>query len=763
MSDIYSYSPLWGVWNVKSLIGGGRHGKVYRVEGGEHGNTSVSAVRQLSVRDGLAPDLARADGFARESDGQARLRDVVNGILGDISFISKLPDNGRFLSVRQHKCFESDVGNGYEMFLRMNILPSVGALLRIERIGEAEIVGLGIDICDALEILELHGRAHGNIKNSNVFRDAEGRYKLGDYGLGRVTPDEVCNLPFASPEAVKFKDVSLKSDMYSLGLMLYRLLNGNKAPFVAAGDITLESAKAAQELRLSGAPLPMPSGFGGKLAEIALKACAFGPADRFTGVGEFKDALMSCKNTLFPGVRLGLEHMPGAPSLEMAEAESERAGVAESHMRDRESVALNAIEEVEKAKEEFERFWEKTSGFGTAGAGDKSVTTNHGGRTVGETGVGMAAEAVDAATESAKAAPSVEAPLDMTDGVSETSGTAPLEELQFEAAPWRSKEVAGRQTGMELVDGYRGSKTDFEKHSLGVVGTGGRGAYGKRGVKRSRVLVAGFLGLAIISASIAWNSGMFDYSGMDGQEIADVNIVEEKPPLSSGSAVGYSSMSAVRTAARADDASDASEGAAAATDVNGPVNIVLDKTLLNIRVGETDTLDARALMPDGSYATGVTWKSGDSSIVRINDGVVSGVSVGSAAVTATFGHLEAVCVVNVRRAKAVEAPSKIKDASAVQAAPVQAEPQAPPSPKRVVEGLDVDVKAVDLFVGQSKQLAVSVVFSGRGEEPDVVWTSNDPEVASVGTTGVLTARAQGIATITAACGGKSVSCTVYVN
>jgi len=103
----------------------------------------------------------------------------------------------------------------------------------------AEAVDLTLDLLDGLEAAHEAGILHRDIKPSNCFIDADGRALLGDFGLSRTLEQDAdltvvgrfMGSPFyASPEQVRGRDVDARSDIYSLGATLYRVLTG-KPPF----------------------------------------------------------------------------------------------------------------------------------------------------------------------------------------------------------------------------------------------------------------------------------------------------------------------------------------------------------------------------------------------------------------------------------------------------------------------------------------------------------------------------------------------------
>jgi Tol biopolymer transport system component len=100
-----------------------------------------------------------------------------------------------------------------------------------------EIVQLGLDLCAALEAVHGAGLLHGDVKASNIIRDANGRVVLGDFGAGHefdpthavenaATPMAGTPL-YLAPEILEGGRPSVRSDIYSLGVAFYHLATGS--------------------------------------------------------------------------------------------------------------------------------------------------------------------------------------------------------------------------------------------------------------------------------------------------------------------------------------------------------------------------------------------------------------------------------------------------------------------------------------------------------------------------------------------------------
>jgi hypothetical protein len=98
-----------------------------------------------------------------------------------------------------------------------------------------EVRSIGVDLCHALAAIHRHGLVHGDIKAENVMQDVSGRIVLMDFGASReqdsaVTPVVSGTLNYLAPEVLRGAAPSPASDIYALGVLLFRLL-GNAYPY----------------------------------------------------------------------------------------------------------------------------------------------------------------------------------------------------------------------------------------------------------------------------------------------------------------------------------------------------------------------------------------------------------------------------------------------------------------------------------------------------------------------------------------------------
>lgn len=150
-----------------------------------------------------------------------------------------------------------------------------------------ETLALVADVADALHHAHERGFVHRDIKPSNILLDEHGRPYLADFGIA-VTSQEtqassLGTLPYMAPEQLNECKADARSDIYSLGVVLYQLLTG-RLPFDSADPAELRQ-KILTESVVNGDGAP------GELLALAKKCLAKNHADRFTSANELSTSL----------------------------------------------------------------------------------------------------------------------------------------------------------------------------------------------------------------------------------------------------------------------------------------------------------------------------------------------------------------------------------------------------------------------------------------------------------------------------------------
>lgn len=170
-----------------------------------------------------------------------------------------------------------------------------------------EILKIGRDVCTALMYCEGKGIIHRDIKPANLFVDGFGNYKVGDFGASKrldtihvaQTMTSIGTISYMAPEIFRGHSYNNTVDIYTVGLILYQLLNNGRMPFLPEeGAYATKDIDGANYQRLHGTPLPSLAGktVGGaridsRLDAAVRKACALNPEDRYKSAREFYEAL----------------------------------------------------------------------------------------------------------------------------------------------------------------------------------------------------------------------------------------------------------------------------------------------------------------------------------------------------------------------------------------------------------------------------------------------------------------------------------------
>jgi basic membrane protein A len=173
---------------------------------------------------------------------------------------------------------------------------TLAKLLQGQPLPLPEIRRLILQLGEALDYAHSHGLVHRDVKPSNVLLDERGNCLLTDFGIARLVEatskftatGAVLGTPsYMSPEQAKGDRVDHRSDIYSLGVILYELATG-RVPFRAETPL-------AVLMKHIHDPLPPPRSLNPDLSEalerIILKAMAKDPDDRFGSAGDMVRAV----------------------------------------------------------------------------------------------------------------------------------------------------------------------------------------------------------------------------------------------------------------------------------------------------------------------------------------------------------------------------------------------------------------------------------------------------------------------------------------
>jgi eukaryotic-like serine/threonine-protein kinase len=182
----------------------------------------------------------------------------------------------------------------------------------------AQTVDAILEIISGLEAAHTKGILHRDIKPSNCFESTEGALKIGDFGLSISTaaraesmvtqPGTMLGTPaYCPPEQLRGDELTFRTDMYAMGVMLYQLLTG-QLPF--AGNSTAQLIANVLEKPVL-APRKLRSVIPVGLSEAVLRCLKKQPTERFASYADLRQALLPYSSKASTPAPLGLRFLAG--------------------------------------------------------------------------------------------------------------------------------------------------------------------------------------------------------------------------------------------------------------------------------------------------------------------------------------------------------------------------------------------------------------------------------------------------------------------
>lgn len=297
---IFKYEPLWGEWHIGELIGKGSYGEVYKIYRDVGGNREYAAAKYISIpKSEQDKELAYSKGLATDEESLRSFFETrANTFSKEIDLMMKLRGSANVVRYEAHLKQEKADDVGWDIIIRMELLTSLEKYLRTNSFSKKDVIRLGIDICGAIESCQNEKIIHRDVKTENIFIDSDGKYKLGDFGVSREAQGTTMGTltgteDYMAPEIMQHKEYNNNVDIYSIGIVMYRLLNNNRIPFLPAeGPINDNDISVALSKRIAGTEeIPNPKFADGELARIIKKACENDRHKRYSSPKQMADEL----------------------------------------------------------------------------------------------------------------------------------------------------------------------------------------------------------------------------------------------------------------------------------------------------------------------------------------------------------------------------------------------------------------------------------------------------------------------------------------
>ena len=321
----YDYSDLnyinqelagvWQGWTAVKLLGRGSFGAVYEIHRNVRGTLEKAAMKVLRVPESNAEVASlQAQGVSGRNT-EEYYEALVDGIQNEIRIMQRFVGNSHIVSYEDYAIRKRPDQIGWDLYLRMELLTGLTYYMKSFTLSEQMIVKLGMDIAQGLRDCHNSGIIHRDVKPENIFVNESGDFKLGDFGVSRSAPGSQDMLSFKgtfgymAPEVFKMLSTDGRSDLYSLGMVLYQCLNDNRLPFVSE-KVTPYEIETARQRRFAGEPIPEPAHGSPRLKSIVLRALEEKPENRFQNAEEMYSALMEVYRTESASERRTLDGAP---------------------------------------------------------------------------------------------------------------------------------------------------------------------------------------------------------------------------------------------------------------------------------------------------------------------------------------------------------------------------------------------------------------------------------------------------------------------
>ena len=297
---------VWPEWRLGREIGEGSFGSVYEIERATGDGIVKSAVKFISIPKSEKEILeAKADGMDEKSATEY-FKSIMEELVREFTTMEMLSGNRNVVMHEDHAVVQRESEIGWDILIKMELLTPFKEYMLEHELDEKAVIRLGIDMCKALVACEKYKVVHRDIKPENVFVSKDGDFKLGDFGVARTVEKTSSGMSikgtisYMAPEVYRGMAYNATVDIYSLGIMLYRLVNNNRAPFLppAPTPIKYKDKEVAEMRRISGEVLPDAACASPEVMRIIRKAAAYEPSERYAIAGEMLYDLAELYNAL---------------------------------------------------------------------------------------------------------------------------------------------------------------------------------------------------------------------------------------------------------------------------------------------------------------------------------------------------------------------------------------------------------------------------------------------------------------------------------
>ena len=288
-------------WEVVRKIGEGSFGGVYEIHRTlPDGRVEKAALKKLTVpKDNSEIRELYSQSFSKEII-TAHYKDQMRELVNEYTLTQELNGCRNVVACHDVQCVQHADGIGWDIYIRMELLKPLKLVLSADY-QEMAVLKLGLSLCNALLACQEHHIVHRDIKPENILVSDRGEFKLGDFGIAKVSEKTATGtmtgtMGYMAPEVANRWHYGAQADIYSLGMVLYWMMNRRTLPFLPFPPAipTAAQRQEAANRRFAGEDFPPPVNGSQELKAVVMKACAFSTDKRYQTVRELRRDLYAC-------------------------------------------------------------------------------------------------------------------------------------------------------------------------------------------------------------------------------------------------------------------------------------------------------------------------------------------------------------------------------------------------------------------------------------------------------------------------------------
>lgn len=308
----YLNKKVMNKWIIDQYVGRGQSGMVFHAH---NASGEVAAVKIISIPN---EQQIREGEIAYGGDPELMesfFEQIANKFVAETESLKKLSNSGsegsqNIVRYIDHVASKKDME--WEITIIMEFVQPLKDYFAAHTPNVGSAVNLGIDIASGLEHCKSMNVIHRDIKDDNIFVDSNGNFKIGDFGVANMytatrASTRVGTPYYMAPEVQNGSEYTANVDVYSLGIVLYKMLNYGRFPFAPTSKekakLLIDDNDKAFKRRMGGDRLPDPEFCPEGLAAIIRKACEFRPEDRYANASEMKRDLLAYRDSLTQEIR----------------------------------------------------------------------------------------------------------------------------------------------------------------------------------------------------------------------------------------------------------------------------------------------------------------------------------------------------------------------------------------------------------------------------------------------------------------------------